>query len=109
VVTSNRIGWPLSVNLKLRLREDGNDQFLGWLEAAISKLRPYDLMASETMTAVMISEAPQMSATIMDVVFIECRAVNVPAHRRRANGVRLLNQTRSRRSVQPACSLSKSS
>jgi hypothetical protein len=72
VVTSNRIGLPLLLNLKSSVKLDGNDQLLGWLEAAISKLRPYDLMAEETMAVEMMSEAPQTSATITDVFFIKC-------------------------------------
>jgi len=44
----------------------------GSLAAAISKLRPYDLMADDKMAADMISETPMMSATIMDVFFIKC-------------------------------------
>jgi hypothetical protein len=71
VVTLNRIGWPLSLNLKSRLKADGNDN-LGSLAAATSKLRPYDLMADDNMAADMISETPMTSATIMDVFFIKC-------------------------------------
>jgi hypothetical protein len=71
VVTSNCIGLPLLLNLKSSVKLDGNDQLLGWLAAAISKLRPYDLMADDKMAADMISEAPTTSATIMDVFFIK--------------------------------------
>jgi hypothetical protein len=71
VVTLNRIGWPLSLNLKSRLKADGNDN-LGWFAAATSKLRPYDLMADDKMAADMISETPTTSATITDVFFIKC-------------------------------------
>ena len=74
VVTSNRIGLPLSDNLRSSVKLDGNDQALGWLDAAISKLRPYDLMADDKMAADMISETPKTSATITDVFFINCRA-----------------------------------
>ena len=74
VVTSKRIGLPLSLNLKSSVKLDGNDQLLGSLDAAISKLRPYDLMADDNMAADMISETPMTSATIMDVFFIKCNA-----------------------------------
>jgi hypothetical protein len=71
VVTSNRIGLPPSLNLKSSVKPDGNDN-LGSLAAATSKLRPYDLMASDKMDADMISETPTTSATITDVFFIKC-------------------------------------
>ena len=74
MVTSNRIGLPLSLNLKSSVKLDGNDQLLGSLAAAISKLRPYDLMADDKMAADMISETPMTSATITDVFFIKCNA-----------------------------------
>jgi hypothetical protein len=76
VLTSNRIGLPLSDNLKSSVKLDGNDQLLGSLAAAISKLRPYDLMADDKMAADIISETPKTSATIMDVFFIKCHAAN---------------------------------
>jgi hypothetical protein len=71
VVTLNRIGLPLSLNLKSRVKPDGNDN-LGSLAAAISKLRPYDLMADDNKAADMISETPTTRATITDVFFIKC-------------------------------------
>jgi len=72
VVTSNRIGLPLLLNLKSSVKLEGNDQLLGSLAAAISKLRPYDLMADDTMADEMISETPMTSATITDVIFMKC-------------------------------------
>jgi hypothetical protein len=72
VLTSNRIGLPSSDNLRSSVKLDGNDQLLGSLFAAISRLRPYDLMADDKMAADMISETPATSATIMDVFFIKC-------------------------------------
>ena len=78
MVTSNRIGLPLSLNLKSSVKPDGNDN-LGSLAAAISKLRPYDLMAADRMAADMIGETPTTSATITDVFFIKCDvATNAP-------------------------------
>ena len=74
VVTSNRIGLPLLLNLKSSVKLDGNDQLLGALAAAISKLCPYDLMADDIMADEMITETPMTSATITDVVFIKCGA-----------------------------------
>jgi len=71
VVTSNRIGLPLSLNLKSSVKPAGIEN-LGWLAAATSKLRPYDLMADDNMDADMISETPTTSATITDVFFIKC-------------------------------------
>src|SRR5262249_55649421 len=49
-----------------------------------------------------------MSAVLLYQIY-GCRSIhgvlspNAPAHRRRANGVRLSTETRSRRSVQPVC------
>jgi hypothetical protein len=73
VLTSNRIGLPLSDNLRSSVKLDGNDQVLGSLEAAISKLRPYALMADDKMAADMMSETPATSETITEVFFIKCR------------------------------------
>jgi hypothetical protein len=75
VLTSNRIGLPLSDNLRSSVKPDGSDQLLGSLAAAISKLRPYDLMAEDNRAADMIIETPRTSATITDVFFIKCNAV----------------------------------
>ena len=79
VVTSNRIGLPLSLNLKSNVKLEGSDQLLGAFSAACSKLRPYDLMAEAIMDAEMTSEAPQMRAMITDVFFIKCRAARDPS------------------------------
>jgi hypothetical protein len=46
----------------------------GWLAAAISKLRPYALIADDKMAVDMIRETPTTSATITDVFFIKCDA-----------------------------------
>ena len=73
MVTSNRIGLPLSLNLKSNVMLDGIFMDVrGWLFAALSKLRPYDSMADDKMNTDITSETPQMSATTTDVFFIKC-------------------------------------
>ncbi len=73
VVTSNRIGLPLSPSLKSTVKPGGM-LCRGWLAAANSKLRPYALIADDKMAADMIRETPAMSTTITDVFFIRCVA-----------------------------------
>jgi len=56
------------------MKLDGNAHALGWLAAAISRLRPYDLIADDNRAADIINETPTMSATITDMFFIKWRA-----------------------------------
>ena len=64
----------MSANLRSSVKLDGMLNDRGWLAAAISKLRPYALIADDKMAVDMIRETPTTSATITDVFFIKCDA-----------------------------------
>lgn len=59
--------WPPS---KLTVKREGISTARGVLEATLSKLRPYSLMAEDKKAVETISEIPATSATITDVFFI---------------------------------------